>query len=107
MCFELISLWKRRSTRSWSRPFGKRNQIGKVPKSKLTKVDLLEPLLVEQGIPPELVIRPEQRFELPLDEQPDPFEEANLKYRSKLSRKYIQDSPFVIKLFFNQKLLLF
>ena len=107
MCFELISLWKRQSTRSWSRPFGKRNQIGKVPKSKLTKAELLEPLLVEQGIPPDLVITPKQRFELPLDEQPDRFEQANLKHRSKLSRKYIRDSPFVIKLFVNEKLLLF
>ena len=92
MCFELISLWKRRSTRSWARPFGKRNQIGKVPKSKLTKAELLEPLLVEQSILPKLVIPPEQRFELPLNEQPDRFEQASLKHRSKLSRKYRRDS---------------
>ena len=100
MCFKPILRRKRRSTRSWSRPFGKRDQIGKKPKtSKLQKAELWELWLAEHGIPPIQVTTPEQGLKLPLDEQVDRCEQTDLKHRSKLSRKYRRDSQFGIQLF--------
>ena len=105
MCFNPILRRKRRSTWSWLRPFGKRNPIGNMPKSELRKAKMWEQMLADQGIPPKLVIPLEQGFELPLDEQGDRCEQADLKHRSKLSRKDRRDSQFGIKLFFNEKVL--